>query len=84
MRPFQADVACTKCGDIPEIWRAGFYEDAGGHAIPIDAGLSPCCHAPMADLDEFCPECQQHRPDDERVKAGMKCGECAYGRVEAT
>jgi len=28
----------------------------------------------------ICPECLQYRPDDERVKAGMKCGICAgYG-----
>jgi len=27
---------------------------------------------------EICPECGQQRPDDERVKAGMKCVECAY------
>ena len=26
-----------------------------------------------------CPECQG--PPDERVKAGMKCGRCAYGNV---
>jgi hypothetical protein len=25
-----------------------------------------------------CPECQQVRPDDDRVKAGMKCAQCAY------
>jgi len=25
-----------------------------------------------------CPECLQERPDDERVAAGMKCGNCAY------
>ena len=26
---------------------------------------------------EICPECCQVRPDDDRVKAGMKCGFCA-------
>ena len=26
-----------------------------------------------------CGECQQLRPDDARVAAGMKCGPCAYG-----
>ena len=25
-----------------------------------------------------CPECGQYRPDDERVKVGMKCGQCSY------
>ena len=32
--------------------------------------------------DEFpntiCPECRQLKPDDERVRNGMKCGQCAY------
>ncbi len=26
----------------------------------------------------ICPECGEVRPDDERVKAGMKCFSCAY------
>jgi hypothetical protein len=26
-----------------------------------------------------CPECQEFKPDDLRVEAGMKCSECAYG-----
>ena len=26
--------------------------------------------------DECCLECGEHRPDDERVKSGMKCGYC--------
>ena len=26
----------------------------------------------------ICPECHQFKPDDERVKAGMKCAQCAY------
>jgi hypothetical protein len=25
-----------------------------------------------------CPECQESKPDDARVEAGMKCSECAY------
>jgi hypothetical protein len=33
---------------------------------------------------EICPECGQHRPGDERVKAGMKCGLCAYGYPAAS
>ncbi len=32
--------------------------------------------------DDVCPECEQERPDDDRVKAGMKCGPCAYGGGE--
>ena len=30
----------------------------------------------------LCLECGQERPDDERVAAGMKCGQCAYGTKE--
>ena len=26
-----------------------------------------------------CPECEEFKPDDLRVEAGMKCSECAYG-----
>jgi len=26
----------------------------------------------------ICPECGKKRPDDDRVKAGMACGICAY------
>ena len=28
---------------------------------------------------KVCPECQEFKPDDARVEAGMKCGACAYG-----
>jgi len=27
----------------------------------------------------ICPECLEIRPFDDRVRAGMKCGLCAYG-----
>lgn len=30
-------------------------------------------------MPDICFECGEHCPDDERVKAGMKCGRCAYG-----
>lgn len=33
---------------------------------------------------EVCPECEEHRPEDERVKAGMKCGFCAYSTERKT
>ena len=26
----------------------------------------------------ICPECKLYKPDDERVRAGMKCESCAY------
>lgn len=32
----------------------------------------------MSDQELICPECGESRPDDDRVKAGMKCGACAY------
>ena len=25
-----------------------------------------------------CPECDEYKPDDARIQAGMRCGECAY------
>ncbi len=27
----------------------------------------------------ICPECEERKEGDERVKVGMKCGQCAYG-----
>lgn len=33
-------------------------------------------------LDSICPECGEQRADDVRVKHGMKCGFCAYGKGE--
>jgi hypothetical protein len=29
--------------------------------------------------ERICLECGKIRPDDDRVKAGMKCSYCAYG-----
>ena len=34
---------------------------------------------PPEDDELICGECGEPRPDDDRVKAGMKCGFCAYG-----
>ena len=31
---------------------------------------------------DICQECGQHRPGDDRVKAGMKCGFCAYAAID--
>ena len=31
------------------------------------------------DSVDVCPECGKSRREDDRVKAGMKCGFCAYG-----
>ena len=30
--------------------------------------------------NEWCPECEEHKPDDARVQGGLRCGQCAYGR----
>ncbi len=36
----------------------------------------------VAGMKPICPECREYRPDDDRVKAGMKCGVCAgYGEA---
>ena len=34
---------------------------------------------PPTKESDICGECGEHRPDDDRVKAGMKCRFCAYG-----
>jgi len=31
---------------------------------------------------QICSECGEHRPEDERVSNGMKCGPCASAGVE--
>jgi len=49
---------------------SGRVKDALDDARKIlaDAGWKPT----------ICPECGEPRPDDDRVRAGMKCGPCAY------
>ncbi len=44
------------------------------------------CKALVQALDiiyglDRCPECGEPRPDDDRVKCGMKCRFCAYADV---
>lgn len=46
--------------------------------IPVVNGVIRGKHKTEIDPLE-CIECGEYRPDDERVKAGMKCGYCAYG-----
>ena len=46
-------------------------EDLGGYVLRIDG-------AARSEGESVCPECGESRPDSARVKAGMKCGECAY------
>ncbi len=35
-------------------------------------------HFDCLDEREVCPECSEHRPDDERVKMGMRCSQCNH------
>lgn len=44
----------------------------------LDTGLHKTDVIPD-DFKFICPECGEYRPDDERVKNGMKCRYCAYG-----
>lgn len=49
----------------------------GGHYhrdTPDGEEVIRTCESPP-----LCPECGEPRPDDDRVKAGMKCTQCAYG-----
>jgi len=54
-------------------WSIG-PDEVGGEQIDTERMCgSDCgceCHGPT------CPECGEVKPDDERVAAGMKCGEC--------
>jgi len=60
-------------GRTEELWILG--EKNGEPRRPTEAELL----AIVAYYKNFCPECLQYRPDDERVKAGLKCRFCAYG-----
>ena len=44
--------------------------------LALDTGLNETDEIPR-DF-RFCPECGELRPDDDRVKNGMKCSQCAY------
>jgi len=39
---------------------------------------SACIRKVALEIQSKCPECGEIRIDDDRVKAGMKCGFCAY------
>jgi len=60
-------------GIAAELKKAGLHDAL--HTL--DSGLHKT-DAPPADY-LICPECGEYRPDDDRVKNGMKCGQCAYG-----
>ena len=42
----------------------------------LDSGLHQTDEVPRDFC--LCPECGELKPDDDRVKNGMKCGQCAY------
>ena len=66
-----AVVMCCRCDKVIDLdWNNG---------IVLKDGRSWSCLECCVKYDEICPECQEPKPDDERVAAGMKCGECAYG-----
>lgn len=43
----------------------------------------PEMYPPPLESEAPCPECGENRLDDDRVKNGMKCGQCAYSESEA-
>ena len=59
----------------------GKLREAGLHDAlhTLDSGLHKTDEIPDDYKGLICPECGEYRPDDERVKNGMKCGQCAYG-----
>ena len=45
-------------------------------------GMKGFAHPDCLAANEFCPECDEHRPEDVRVKNEMRCGFCTYGYGE--
>lgn len=66
-------VRCQRCGKFIDL----DYNVEDGVVLPngIDWSCFNCCEA----NNEVCLECGEPKPEDDRVKAGMKCGPCAYG-----
>ena len=68
-----AVVMCSRCDKVIDLdWNV---EDG----IVLKDGISWSCFDCCMNHNEVCPECGEPKPDDERVSAGMKCGDCAYG-----
>ena len=55
---------------------------ANGHGYYGQDESGPRCYCGENRDHPVCPECGEFKPDDDRVKAGMKCGPCAYGAGE--
>jgi hypothetical protein len=63
---------------------ARYIEQTGGYKIYSCAGIltakdTEVLYSKYLQVNLVCGECGQHKPDDDRVKNGMKCGTCAYG-----
>jgi formylmethanofuran dehydrogenase subunit E len=55
--------------------RAVEYRDVVIHS---ERGRNVIVRMPIPQVSTVCNECGESRPDDDRVKAGMKCGQCVY------
>ena len=70
------EVRCSRCREV--------LESVAGIAVvegaPILCYILVCalCAQAMDSSASICPECGRSCPEDERVQAGMKCGNCAY------
>jgi len=65
--PFIGCVFCGDCSQADSGWNDGtedFYDKRRGK---------------WASLEIKCPEYRKEKPDDDRVRNGLKCAECAYG-----
>ena len=72
-------VTCTNCKE-PLTFTKWFSEDCpkGDQLQAIGHFCSDWSKIPMQ-----CPECEEWKPDDDRVAEGMKCHQCAgYGTEE--
>ena len=67
--------------EIYQCYECKEYFEAGGVVYATPDGMYLCenCFEDWQ-AKNTCPECGEERPDDDRVKAGMKCGFCAYGQ----
>jgi hypothetical protein len=55
-----------------------YGEEVGRCAVHEVTIVDRNCEQCEDDRGSVCPECGESRPDSARVKAGMKCAQCAY------
>ena len=66
-------VMCSRCDKLIDL---DFnVEDA----FVLPNGIDWSCIECGEERSEVCGECGEPKPEDDRVKNGMKCGACAYG-----